>query len=481
MKRRHNSLSEKLTWMNMVVSGLALVLACMAFIGYDWMTFRNNTARNLSTQAEVIAANTASAVIFDDTDSARKSLDVLRFSPNIISAGIHTADHKVFSSYFRPGTTAAPALPDLPAGQPTAHAFQSRRIVVVVPILSENRSIGSVYIESDSQALYSRLARYVGIATIVFVISLVAAGLGSSFFRRSVSAPIVKLADVAKVVARDKNYSVRAPATPDMEEVATLVEAFNEMLFAIQKRDAELLAARETLERKVEERTAQLEAANKELEAFSYSVSHDLRAPLRSVDGFAQALLEDYGDKLDDFGKQNLQRVRAAASRMGMLIDDLLKLSRVTRSEMRREKSDLSAIAKSIAQSLEEAEPERKVDFKIEDGLAVDGDPRLLRVALENLLLNAWKYTSRHDHARIEFGRSKENGKSIFYVRDDGAGFDPRYANRLFGAFQRLHGVAEFPGTGIGLATVQRIIRRHGGEVWAEAEVEKGATFYFSV
>jgi len=465
----------------MAVSGMALVLACMAFIGYDWITFRNNTARNLSIQAEVIAANTASAMIFDDPESARKSLDVLRFSPNILSAGIHTTDQKAFASYFRPGTTEAPRLPDLPASQPTAHAFRSRRIIVVVPILSENRSIGTVYIESDSQALYSRLARYVGIATIVFVISLVAARLGSTVFRRSVSAPIVKLADVAKVVARDKNYTVRAPATPDMEEVATLVEAFNEMLFAIQKRDAELLAARGTLERKVEERTAELEAANKELEAFSYSVSHDLRAPLRSVDGFAQALLEDYGDKLDDFGKQNLQRVRAAASRMGMLIDDLLKLSRVTRAEMRREKSDLSAIAKSIAQSLEEAEPERKVDFKIEDGLAADGDPRLLRVALENLLRNAWKYTSRHDHARIEFGRSKENGKSIFYVRDDGAGFDPRYADRLFGAFQRLHGVSEFPGTGIGLATVQRIIRRHGGEVWAEAEVEKGATFYFSV
>jgi signal transduction histidine kinase len=481
MRLRNDSLGSKLTRMNILVSAIALLMACAAFIGYDWMTFRSNTVRNLSVQAEVIAVNTASAVIFNDPDSARNSLAVLKGSPNIVSAGIYTSAGKLFATYSRPGVTGVPTLPPIATGQTSAHSFGKARTIVVVPIFSEQKKAGSVYIESDLMALYSRLFRYLGIASVVLVVSLIAALIGSSIFRRSVSVPIVKLADVAKIVARDKNYSVRVPATREMEEVATLVEAFNEMISAIQQRDAELLAARESLERKVEERTAQLEAANKELEAFSYSVSHDLRAPLRSVDGFAQALLEDYGDRLDDFGKGNLQRVRAAATRMGFLIDDLLKLSKVTRTEMRRETSDLSAIAKSIAKSLEEAEPERKVSFTIEEGLAVDGDPRLLRVALENLLRNAWKYTSRHDQARIEFGRSSQNGKSIFYVRDDGAGFDPRYADRLFGAFQRLHGAAEFPGTGIGLATVQRIIRRHGGEVWAESEIEKGATFYFSV
>jgi light-regulated signal transduction histidine kinase (bacteriophytochrome) len=226
---------------------------------------------------------------------------------------------------------------------------------------------------------------------------------------------------------------------------------------------------------------AELIAANHELEAFSYSVSHDLRAPLRSIDGFSQALLEDYGSKLDSTGKDHLQRVRYAAQRMSALIDDMLNLSRVTRQPMRHENLDLSAMAQAIAAELQEAEPGRQVEFAIENGLGAVGDSQLLKVAMENLLRNAWKYTSGHVNARIEFGKVQQNGKFPFFVRDDGAGFDPRYADRLFGAFQRLHTVTEFPGTGIGLATVQRIIHRHGGEVWAEGAVEKGATFFFTL
>jgi light-regulated signal transduction histidine kinase (bacteriophytochrome) len=242
--------------------------------------------------------------------------------------------------------------------------------------------------------------------------------------------------------------------------------------------------AEEALERQRSElarSNAELVAANKELEAFSFSVSHDLRAPLRSIDGFSQALLEDYADKLDSTGRDQLQRVRRAAQRMSELIDDMLNLSRVTRSAMRREQLDLSAIAQSIAEELRAAEPGRQVEFAIEEGLTATGDFQLLQAAMENLLRNSWKYTSGHVHARIEFGKTRGNGKNPFFVRDDGAGFDPRYADRLFGAFQRLHAVTEFPGTGIGLATVQRIIHRHGGEIWAEGAVEKGATFYFTL
>jgi light-regulated signal transduction histidine kinase (bacteriophytochrome) len=206
-----------------------------------------------------------------------------------------------------------------------------------------------------------------------------------------------------------------------------------------------------------------------------------LRAPLRSIDGFSQALLEDYADKFDSAGRDHLQRVRRAAQRMAALIDDMLNLSRVTRSAIRREKLDLSAVAKSIATELREAEPDRRVEFVIESDLNAVGDSQLVRTALENLLRNSWKYTSGHLCARIEFGKSRQNGKFSFFVRDDGAGFDSRYADRLFGAFQRLHTAKEFPGTGVGLATVQRIIHRHGGEIWAEGAVEKGATFYFTL
>jgi PAS domain S-box-containing protein len=223
------------------------------------------------------------------------------------------------------------------------------------------------------------------------------------------------------------------------------------------------------------------EAAVKELEAFAYSVSHDLRAPLRSIDGFSQALLEDYAARLDQTGQHYLDRVRANAQRMAQLIDDLLELSRVSRSELERAPVDLTTLAHEIMAELQRAHPDRRVDFAVAPGLSVSGDGRLLRIALQNLLGNAFKFTSKRDAARIEVGRTNENGHSAFYVRDNGAGFDMHYADKLFGAFQRLHTPAEFEGNGIGLATVQRIVRRHGGRVWAEGEVDRGATFYFTL
>lgn len=252
-----------------------------------------------------------------------------------------------------------------------------------------------------------------------------------------------------------------------------------------QRVEAEVyLRAQEVQEtsRSLETANLELKLVNRELESFCYSVSHDLRSPLRTIDGFSQALLEDYGDKLDDAGRASLARVRAASQRMSQLIDDLLNLSRVTRGEMHRETVNLSALAQSIAAELLATGPDRRVKFSIDAGLTTQGDAPLLRVALENLLGNAWKYTSRHEQACIEFGRCEEQAQQhVFFVRDDGAGFDSTYADRLFGAFQRLHGATEFPGTGIGLATVQRIIYRHGGRIWAAGAVEKGATLYFTL
>ncbi len=229
------------------------------------------------------------------------------------------------------------------------------------------------------------------------------------------------------------------------------------------------------------EANTELAAVNKELETFAYSVSHDLRAPLRSIDGFSHALMEDYPDKLDEQGKGYLQRVRSATQRMGILIDDLLSLSRVTRREMGQETVDLSALAQSIAEELQETQPERQVDFVIAPGLTASGDSQLLHQLMENLLGNAWKFTGQHPKARIEFGVTQVNGKDTFFIRDDGTGFDMTYAEKLFGVFQRLHSQEEFPGTGVGLATVQRIAHRHGGQVWAEGKVEEGAIFYFTL
>lgn len=235
------------------------------------------------------------------------------------------------------------------------------------------------------------------------------------------------------------------------------------------------------LEQRVVERTSQLKAANQEMKSFAYSVSHDLRSPLRSIDGFSLALLEDYEDKLDEKGKDYLQRVRAATQRMAQLIDDILKLSRITRSELTFETVNLSDLVVLIADELRSENPERKAEFVIKKGVTTNGDPRLLKVALDNLLGNAWKFTRRHAEARIEFGVTDVDGKTAYFVRDDGAGFDMKYADKLFTTFQRLHTEQEFPGTGVGLALVQHIIHRHGGVVWAEGAVEQGATIYFTL
>ncbi len=237
----------------------------------------------------------------------------------------------------------------------------------------------------------------------------------------------------------------------------------------------------EELEQRVAERTQQLEVINKELEAFSYSVSHDLRAPLRAMDGFSQALLEDYRDKMDDEGQEYLTLIRSESQRMGQLIDDLLDLSRLTRTELNREEINLSDLVSDIAGELQRHDRERAVEFVIEDGLWVCADSHLMRVALQNLVNNAWKYTSKQAVARIEFVSTRDNNRTVYVIRDNGVGFDMNYVHKLFGAFQRLHSAAEFEGNGIGLATVQRVIHQHGGIIWAQGAVNEGASFFFTL
>lgn len=234
------------------------------------------------------------------------------------------------------------------------------------------------------------------------------------------------------------------------------------------------------LEQRVADRTAQLQAVNDELESFSYSVSHDLRAPLRHINGFSGALLEDYSDKLDETGKGYLKQVREASQEMAELIDDLLQLARVTRTEIIPETVDLTKMANSIIEDIRNADANRSVTVKISEGLTTLGDKHLLHILLTNLIGNAWKFSSKNANAQITFGQEQVDGKTVFFVCDNGAGFDMAFSDKLFGAFQRLHGTDEFEGTGIGLATVQRIINRHGGHVWAEGAVNVGATFYFT-
>lgn len=283
------------------------------------------------------------------------------------------------------------------------------------------------------------------------------------------------------------DFSVRADVG-SKDEIGGLATAFNQMATSLesnieQREHAEndLKALNAELEQRVKARTAELTATNEELEAFAYTISHDLRAPLRSMDGFSQALLEDCTDKLDAKGRDYLKRVRGASQTMARLIDDILNLSRVTRARIEPSEVDLSGLAQATARELRQIDSDRQVVFDIAPGVVANGDARLLRQVFDNLLDNAWKFTAKNPRACIEFGVTDHEGEPAYYVRDDGAGFDMAYADKLFEPFQRLHSAAEFAGSGVGLATVARIVRRHGGRVWAESEIGRGATVYFTL
>jgi signal transduction histidine kinase len=332
--------------------------------------------------------------------------------------------------------------------------------------------------ELPARPVLARAEAFVGRVTPVgIVIVLIGAVMGWALSGR-ITTPLGRVRQAAVALADgDLEQQVVASGPYELRELA---ESFNAMARQIG-------AAHHGLEVKVAERTAalshyanQLEAVNQELEAFSYSVSHDLRAPLRAIHGFSQAILDDVGPSLPPEPADHLRRVKAAADRMALLIDDLLELSRVARSEIRIEPVDLTQMAHKVAADLRHGTPGRQTDIRISDGLAAAGDQRLLRLALQNLLDNAWKFTSREPAATIEFG-STNGAETVFFVRDTGAGFDMTYADKLFGVFQRLHTPNEFPGTGVGLAIVQRVVQRHGGRIWAQGSPGKGATFYFTL
>ena len=320
----------------------------------------------------------------------------------------------------------------------------------------------------DKAEAFGPLTVLRNIAIVLGGVSSIAVILVGISFSISTSRPINRLTAAAKKISNGNyDYSVEIDRH---DEIGALAVSFNSMTSKLTHEINEH-----------EKAEARLTGLNKELEAFCYSVSHDLRAPLRGIEGFSRALEEDYADKFDLQGKDYLRRICTASHKMDNLITDLLDLSRITRSKMKHEKVDLSALVKSKALELQETEPERQVEFVIAEGDCTDGDTKLLKIAIDNLMDNAWKFTGKHSQARIEFGISLQDGESVYFISDDGVGFDMTYADKLFGAFQRLHSITEFEGTGIGLATVNRIIQRHGGNIWAEGEIGQGAKFCFTL
>ena len=491
MALRDWPIKQKLTAMLVLISGLVLLLTSAAFAGYQYWSLRSATRDALAVRGRIIAANSTASLAFANVADAREILSALRVDRHVVAAVLYDKGGRVFAGY--PAGVAGDVVPAEPG--PDGYRFERGLLIGFQPVEEAgSQRLGTLYLASDLGAISDtfRLSGVIGLA--VMAVALLAAYLLSRILQGTISQPILALAETAKAVSTRQDYSVRAPKL-GADELGALTDAFNQMLGRIAEQKGELQRYAADLERRVEERThelqerneslrrnaAELLAANTELDAFAYSVSHDLRAPLRSIDGFSQILLEDYSEKLDEAGRESLQRVRAASQRMGTLIDDLLKLARVTRAEIRTEDVDLSGMAREIVADLQRTTPERQVEFEIAPGLKARGDTRLLRVALDNLLRNSWKYTAKQTAPRVEFRSADANGGRTFMVRDNGAGFDMKYADKLFGVFQRLHSAADFEGTGIGLATVRRIINRHGGRIWAEGAVDKGATFYFTL
>ncbi len=518
----------KLILIIVLTIAIAMLLASTIIIAYDYYAYRTQKTGEISAQVEILAASVTASLEFNDPKAAQEYLTPLDANPEITGAAVYTAEGSLLASYFRPGTQPPP-----PSAQPQAQQLEGGELVIFWPARLRQQQVGTVYLRAKIEPLMTRIVRYGGIVLLVMIISLLITlpvairlhyAIANPVFARSLIEasldPLItinpegKITDINEASVKITGISRDKLIGTDFSNYFTEPEkarAGYQQVFAngfvtdypltIQHRDGKLTdvlynasvykdergkvlgvfaAARDvTIQKNI---TNELQAANRELEAFSYSVSHDLRAPLRSIDGFSQALLEDYSDKLDEQAMGYLNRVRNATQRMGHLIDDMLNLSRVTRVEMRRETVDLSALANDVLAELQKSEPERQVDCRIDPALVTEGDAQLLRVILVNLLGNAWKYTAKQPQPCIEFYAIRNAHKSTeFIVKDNGAGFDMTYASKLFGAFQRLHLASEFPGTGVGLATVQRIVHRHGGKIRGEGTPNQGAIFSFTL
>jgi signal transduction histidine kinase len=494
--KSYRSIRNKILAVVFLATFSALFVAGAIFLVYDINSFRNTHIDDMRTQISLLGYSSVPALQFTDPEVAKSNLKLLERRPSIIAAAIYDSRGRLFANYLR--LEAIHEFPALPASDTVT--IDGSQIHIFTRIIENGEILGTAYMVADYE-LQERVTSFVQILSLVAVVAMLVAGLVSLWLQSVITSPILSVVNTAREVISNKQFTQHAKKMSE-DEVGVLVDAFNDMLDEIASRTsalessnkelnqevAERMRAREEvlklndeLEHKVMERTQQLQLTNQELETFCYSVSHDLRGPLRSISGFSQALLEELPAELPGDARRYFDKITAATQRMGQLIEDLLNLSRVSRGELIRQEVNCSELATEILNDLKQQNPTHKVHTEVWTDIVVNADQKLLRIVFENLLGNAWKFSSKQANPRIEVGTMRDGKRETYFVRDNGAGFDMKYADKLFGPFQRLHAMNEYPGTGIGLATVQRIIHRHGGRIWFDSKSGQGAVFYFTL
>jgi len=490
MTRLGSSIHKKMLVLVLSTAAFALSITGAAMLYYDLQSFRNYWLTDLSAQADIIGLAAAPAIEFGDPQTAATYLESLKGKPSIMAAAIYSPGGARFASYVAAGEKPV-AFPALPAVD--GNSQSGTELDLFKRIVAGDEILGTVYIKARFD-IFGRLLNYLSIVGGVMALSLLAAVLISRRMQRNVTAPILEIARVARKVMDERDFGSRALKMTD-DEIGVLVDAFNGMLAeiegvigersraeaALQDSESRLLELNAELEQRVESRTAQLASANKDLEGFSYSVSHDLRAPIRAIGGFAALLAEDHKAEIGDEAGRKIAIIRSEAARMGRLIDDLLAFSRLGRKALDPAELDMAEMAGKVYERLNRADPANKVEFRLGSMPQAHGDRSLFEQVWMNLLSNAIKFSAKREQPVIEVGGISDENEHVYFVRDNGAGFDPRYQAKLFGVFQRLHREDDFPGTGVGLALVHRIVTRHGGRVWADGKPDHGATFHFSL
>jgi len=469
-------IQKKLMGAIILISGVVLLVTCISFFAYEIITFRQMTTKQLSVLGQIVATNSSAALAFDDRINANEILAALKAERHVAEAALYEKNGNLFSHY--PTESPNDGFPSKPGKE--GYRFEHDYLVGFQPVTQGKKYLGMLYIKSDMGAMYERLRLYSGISVLVIAVSFLLAYVLSRNIQKKISSPILSLVKTARSISDLQDYSVRAEKMSN-DELGLLTDSFNQMLGQIQKQNLEITSFNQHLEQKVMERTNELEIANKELESFTYSVSHDLRAPLRGIHSYSQILKEDYTDQLDEEGKKTIEVISKNSRKMGELIDDLLAFSRLGRKEVNSRDINMNSLVTSISEEFLSSFAENKIDISIQPLLPASGDQALIKQVWVNLISNAIKYSGKKSKAIIEIGSHQREKMNVYYVKDNGVGFDMKYYSKLFGVFQRLHSQEEFEGTGVGLAITQRIIQKHHGEVWAESKVNEGSIFYFSL